>query len=121
MNDPEAEANLPVLADGELLSDTVVNALSRREAMATVPRLIAELEEGQTGILAILTELDIIADSAVSIGQHLSVVCNEEAPFGDAADQTELYAAACSEWEAGDLSREPYEITGDIPVQFLPL
>ncbi len=31
------------------------------------------------------------------------------------------YSMLRSEWEAGDLAREPFEITGDIPVQFLPL
>jgi pimeloyl-ACP methyl ester carboxylesterase len=120
VNDPTAEANLPVLADGELLSDTVVNALSTREAMATVPRMIAELEEGRTGILAILTELDMIADNAVSIGQHLSVVCNEEVSFEDAAAQEELYAATCSEWEAGQapaVENEP--VTTAIPTLVL--
>jgi pimeloyl-ACP methyl ester carboxylesterase len=120
VNDPEAEANLPLVADGELLSDTVVNALSTREAMATVPRLIAELEEGQTAILAILTELDMIADGAVSIGQHLSVVCNEEAPFGDAAAQAELYAATCSGWEAGQApAAENEPVTTAVPTLVL--
>jgi ribosomal-protein-alanine N-acetyltransferase len=31
------------------------------------------------------------------------------------------YSMLRSEWEASDLSREPFEIKGDIPVQFLPL
>jgi len=31
------------------------------------------------------------------------------------------YSMLRSEWEAGELSREPFEIVGDIPVQFLPL
>ena len=31
------------------------------------------------------------------------------------------YSMLRAEWEAGDLAREPFEITGDIPVQFLPL
>jgi ribosomal-protein-alanine N-acetyltransferase len=31
------------------------------------------------------------------------------------------YSMLRSEWESSDLSREPYEITGDIPAQFLPL
>ena len=31
------------------------------------------------------------------------------------------YSMLRSEWESGELSREPVEIVGDIPVQFLPL
>lgn len=31
------------------------------------------------------------------------------------------YSMLRSEWETGALSREPFEIVGDIPVQFLPL
>ena len=31
------------------------------------------------------------------------------------------YSMLRSEWESGELSREPFEIAGDIPVQFLPL
>ena len=31
------------------------------------------------------------------------------------------YSMLRSEWEGGELSREPFEIVGDIPVQFLPL
>jgi [ribosomal protein S5]-alanine N-acetyltransferase len=31
------------------------------------------------------------------------------------------YSMLRSEWESSDLSREPYEISGDIPPQFLPL
>ena len=31
------------------------------------------------------------------------------------------YSMLRSEWESSDLSREPFEIKGDIPVQFLPL
>jgi len=31
------------------------------------------------------------------------------------------YSMLRSEWEAGELSREPFEISGDIPAQFLPL
>ena len=31
------------------------------------------------------------------------------------------YSMLRSEWEASDLAREPFEIAGDIPVQFLPL
>ena len=29
------------------------------------------------------------------------------------------YSMLRAEWESGDLSREPFEIKGDIPVQFL--
>ncbi len=31
------------------------------------------------------------------------------------------YSMLRSEWEASDLAREPFEIKGDVPVQFLPL
>jgi ribosomal-protein-alanine N-acetyltransferase len=31
------------------------------------------------------------------------------------------YSMLRSEWEAGELSREPFEIVGDVPPQFLPL
>ena len=31
------------------------------------------------------------------------------------------YSMLRSEWESSELAREPFEISGDIPVQFLPL
>ena len=51
---------------------------------------------------------------------HEGVLRRWHVHHGDPKDVIS-YSMLRTEWESGDLAREPYEITGDIPVQFLPL
>ena len=51
---------------------------------------------------------------------HEGVLRRWHVHHGDPKDVIS-YSMLRSEWEAGDLSREQYEIRGDIPPQFLPL
>lgn len=130
------EYNLPV--DGDMFTRLVFNMLYSRDLFVLVPRLVAELEVGNTRGLEGVAALQAINSEFLTAGKYLSVVCHEEVPFwtpdlvtasltGDdlydrlvdgvsGASTTDL----CEVWSAGTApAEENAAVESDIPVLVL--
>lgn len=105
--------------DGTYLYDTVVRSLQAAGHAATVPRMIEQIENGDSTIIEVLAALEFDRENALSYGQHLSVMCNEEAPFSDGVPDR-FYEHACAVWESGTApALEDEALTSDVPALIL--
>lgn len=129
-----------VLFDGDWLLGTLFQGLYSEQVIPLLPRMIEELEEGDTSTLSLLTSNTLANSEFFSLGMHLSVQCNEEVSFTsqddidaglDGFDHVatafdgssnlgDFMFEACDVWQAG--SADPVEneaVQSDIPTLVL--
>jgi pimeloyl-ACP methyl ester carboxylesterase len=126
--------------DGDDFAGFLFEALYATELIAHLPEVITAADAGEFGSIGLLLGTQLSALDYVSIGQQLSVQCNEEVPFGDREEVAEAAAAqplveglfegsptsgsgmfdVCSVWDAGQPETEANEaVTSDIPTLVL--
>lgn len=117
--------------DGDGLMGTMFQALYSLDAIRYLPRMIVDLERGESFVLGLLVSNSVTNRSFLSSGYYSVVQCREEVPFSDPATaqaasdaypQFDGYFDAaftyesCDIWETGtadEIENEP--VTSDIP------
>ena len=130
----------PALLDGDSFLGLVFQSLYSEAFLPGIPKLMADARDGHYFDAQALLSLFLANEAFFSIGQFLSVECNEEVPFSDpesvrsrrdayprlaplvegALVQSEYAFEFCSRWGAGvadPIEAEP--ITSDIPTLVL--
>lgn len=79
------------VVNGDVLIGAFFQGLYSVDTIPVLPRVVADLEEGDTDSIATLLTNNLANGAFFSWGMHLSVECFEEVPF---ADEAEVDAAA---------------------------
>ena len=125
-----------VRVDGGLLVDVLFVGLYNRSVIASMPRMIADLRQGGTGILE--ERLRLYFDTSSALGMQMAVQCAEEIPFDQPEEafraaqgvQPEIAAffpanvqplfAVCQEWSLTPPDpRENQPVASSIPALVL--
>jgi pimeloyl-ACP methyl ester carboxylesterase len=77
-------AEYTVRVDGGLLVDILFVGLYNPIVTATLPQMIFDLRQGQTGIL--VDRLELYFDNSSALGMQMAVQCSEEIPFDQPED-----------------------------------
>jgi pimeloyl-ACP methyl ester carboxylesterase len=133
---PTGTATTPVTVTGSLLMDVVFTGLYRADVIPDLPRLIYQVSDGSTDLLA--PRLSVYLTQRASTGMRNAVQCREEVPFSRFEDvlaaastvephvaatfalRLEAFYAVCDVWDAG--KADPVEnqpVISDIPAIIL--
>ena len=133
-------ARHPALLDGNGLLTLVFQSMYSEDLFPRIPQLLADVRDGHYLGASSLLSLFLIQEDFFSVGQFLSVGCNEEVPFSDPAlvrteheahpllapltegalIQSDLAFEFCRTWGAG--AADPIEaepVASDIPTLVL--
>lgn len=132
--DPETGVTADALFDGNALVDALFQVFYLEDAFAVFPKLVANLEEGDTFYLEQILPL-FIFDRTSSEGFYWSVICAEDADFDPAAvplaelvppiaagavEELQSYQDYCAIWQVDLLPPTVDEpVTSDIPALLL--
>ncbi len=73
------------IINGDTLIGAFFQGLYSADTIPVLPKVVADLEQGDTDSLAVLLTNNLANGAFFSWGMHLSVECNEEVPFADEA------------------------------------
>jgi pimeloyl-ACP methyl ester carboxylesterase len=125
-----------IQVDGDLLIDVLFVGLYTPQVTAWMPRMIFDLQQGETGILQ--ERLRLYFDQPPALGMQMAVQCNEEIPFSLVEESFVLAEgvepqiaaffpksvqplfAACEEWRSEPLEAiENQPVVSDVPALIL--
>lgn len=125
----------PVLVDGDLLVDVFFTGLYNPAVIGYMPKMIADILQGNTSILE--ERLALYFDTSTALGLQMSVICAEEIPFSSPEEAFDLAQslpsqiagffpssvqplfAACQNWGVTPKPRENEAVTSSIPTLVL--
>ncbi|MDQ3782051.1 MAG: alpha/beta hydrolase, partial [Actinomycetota bacterium] len=82
------------VVNGDVLIGAFFQGLYSVDIIPVLPKVVADLEQGETDSIATLLTNNLANGAFFSWGMHLSVECFEEVPFADAAEVDDAAAEA---------------------------
>ena len=134
LKDPDSNQQADATLDGDTLVDVLFQAFYLPDSYAVFPKLVANLEAGDTTFIEGIWPL-IAYDRTISEGMYFSVICAEDADFDPANlkldgirpyfaekadEELQSYREACDIWQVSQLPgvvNDP--VTNDTPVLLL--
>ncbi len=90
------EQFLEIPLTGDRLIGLIYEGLYSAELIPYLPRLITEVEDGDTALVSVLLASELISNQFASIGAHFSIQCREEHSFVDEDEIEQLEDAVFS-------------------------
>ncbi|MDQ6602679.1 MAG: alpha/beta hydrolase [Chloroflexota bacterium] len=118
VKDNKSGVTVPVVVDGYSFTSVVAQMFYDKTATSLIPRLIAQVQRGDTMILNLLIEALGITGPDINVGTYYSILCSEEVPFNSRERATALAGTLPPELQAIFLAnaRQYFDVCAQWPV-----